>query len=228
MFEGGVRVEDSIVRLHYCRWHLKIDILGRDRGCSPAELDRWRSRVLTSCHSQQRGAPTEENQILTQYPLRRSGRWGIPEQELRDTTSCANQSGWRHLKAGALVCHPPDPIHGHLDLLLTDGVVASSIVVRSVLLTSDQLLRMEQLPICSSSNLYDREESKFKPGLIWNKYYLVHHSRLKVYKDCPWHVLPRSCRREEGGEGVVRGLILVFLTIWHICSWVHCSWPFDI
>ena len=66
---------------------------------------------------------------------------------------CVFRLIWRNLEAGALVCHPPDPIHCHLDLLLPDGVVTPSIVVGGVLLAGDQLLGVEQLAIGSSPNL---------------------------------------------------------------------------
>ena len=57
------------------------------------------------------------------------------------------------LEPGALVSHPPDLVHRDLDLLLADGVVTPGVVVCGVLLASDQLLRMEELPVGSSSNL---------------------------------------------------------------------------
>ena len=51
------------------------------------------------------------------------------------------------LQSGAVVRHPPDPVHSDLNLLLADGVVAARIVVCRVLLTRDQLLRVEQLAV---------------------------------------------------------------------------------
>ena len=87
-----------------------------------------------------------------------------PCRKLGDTKSRVLRSIW-HLEAGALVRHPPDPVHGHLDLLLPDGVVAAGIVVGSVLLPSDQLLRVEQLTIRSSPDLHDRDGSRYKLGL---------------------------------------------------------------
>ena len=42
----------------------------------------------------------------------------------------------------------------HLYLLLPNGVVAPGVVVGSVLLASDQLLRVKELPVGSSPNLF--------------------------------------------------------------------------
>ena len=57
------------------------------------------------------------------------------------------------LEAGALVGQLPNPVQHQVDDLLADGVVAPGVVVGRVLLASDQLLRMEQLAICSSADL---------------------------------------------------------------------------
>ena len=56
----------------------------------------------------------------------------------------------------------------HLDLLLADGVVASSVVVRRVLFPRDQLLGVEQLPVSSSSNLIRMRSRRFDLGPILN------------------------------------------------------------
>ena len=58
------------------------------------------------------------------------------------------------LEASALVSHPSDLVHSDLNLLLANGVVTSGIVVGSILLACDQLLRVEQLPVGSSSDLF--------------------------------------------------------------------------
>ena len=88
------------------------------------------------------------------------------------------------LKSIRLIRHPPDSVHGDLNLFLPNGVMTSSIVVGSILFASYQLFRMEQLSVCSNSDL-------------------VHHSRLQVHENRPGHVLAAPCLREEGVEGVV-------------------------
>ena len=45
-------------------------------------------------------------------------------------------------------------------MLLADGVVASSVVVRGVLLPRDQLLGVEQLPIGASTDLRQGQDSE--------------------------------------------------------------------
>ena len=88
------------------------------------------------------------------------------------------------LEAGALVRQLPHPVQHQVDDLLPDGVVASSIVVRCVLLPGHQLLRVEELAVRSSSNFID-------------------HSRLKVDKNRPGDVLACAGLGEESVEGVV-------------------------
>ena len=47
----------------------------------------------------------------------------------------------------------PDPVQNLIDELFADGVVTTSVVVGGILLTGDQLLGVEQLPVGSRSNL---------------------------------------------------------------------------
>ena len=44
----------------------------------------------------------------------------------------------------------PNPIENEIDDFFSNGVVTSGIVVSSIFFTSDQLLRMEQLSVCTS------------------------------------------------------------------------------
>lgn len=57
------------------------------------------------------------------------------------------------LKSSALVCQLTDSVQNQVDDFLANCVVASSIVVGSILLASDQLLRMEELAIGASADL---------------------------------------------------------------------------
>ena len=59
----------------------------------------------------------------------------------------------KSLQSSTLVRHPPDLVDRCLYLLLADGVVAPRVVVGSVLLARDQLLRVEKLPVGPSANL---------------------------------------------------------------------------
>ena len=51
----------------------------------------------------------------------------------------------------------PDAIKGHINDLLADGVVTSGVVVGSILLARNQLLRMKQLAVDARSDLVCRE-----------------------------------------------------------------------
>ena len=57
------------------------------------------------------------------------------------------------LKSSALVCQLTDSVQNQVDDFLANCVVASSIVIGSILLASDQLLRMEELAIGASADL---------------------------------------------------------------------------
>ena len=67
---------------------------------------------------------------------------------------------------------------------LSNSVVTSSIVVGSILLASDQLLRVEKLSVGSSADFIDDS------GLQINKY-------------CSWDVFASASLSEECGEGVI-------------------------
>lgn len=62
--------------------------------------------------------------------------------------------------------------------------MTTSEVIRGILLSADELLRVEQLTVCSSADLID-------------------HSRLQVQKDCTGDVLPGARLAEERIESIV-------------------------
>ena len=57
------------------------------------------------------------------------------------------------LETSALISKLTDPIQDEINNLLSNGVVTTSIVVGSILLASDKLLRVEQLAVGTSANL---------------------------------------------------------------------------
>ena len=57
------------------------------------------------------------------------------------------------LETSALIGKLADPVEDQVDNLLSDGVVSTSIVVGSILLASDELLRVEELAVGTSANL---------------------------------------------------------------------------
>ena len=57
------------------------------------------------------------------------------------------------LKSSALVCQLTDSVQDQVDDFLANSVVASSVVVGSILLARDQLLGMEELAVGASADL---------------------------------------------------------------------------
>ena len=57
------------------------------------------------------------------------------------------------LHPSTLVCQLPDAIQNQVNDLLADGIMSPGIVVCSILLAGYQLFWVEQLAVCSSSNL---------------------------------------------------------------------------
>jgi hypothetical protein len=101
------------------------------------------------------------------------------------------------LQTSAVVGKLADAVQYEVHDLLADSVVATGVVVGSILLTRDDLLRMVQLTISSSADL-------------------IAHSRLKVDKDTTRNVLTSTGLREERVEGVITttdGLVGRHLTI---------------
>mmetsp|Transcript_63511 Transcript_63511/g.105937 ORF Transcript_63511/g.105937 Transcript_63511/m.105937 type:complete len:411 (+) Transcript_63511:505-1737(+) len=88
------------------------------------------------------------------------------------------------LETSAVVSKLTDTVQAEVDDLLTDGVVTTGVVVGGILLAADQLLRVEQLAVGTSTNL-------------------VNHSGLQVQEDTPRHVLASTSLGEEGVEGIV-------------------------
>ena len=60
------------------------------------------------------------------------------------------------LETSTLISQLPDPVQDQVDDFLTDGVVATSVVVGGIFLSGDELFGVEELAVCSS------------PDLIWN------------------------------------------------------------
>ena len=75
------------------------------------------------------------------------------------------------LESIRLIRHPPDSVHGDLNLFLPNGVMTSGIVVSGILLASYQLLGVEQLSVCSNPDL-------------------VHHGRFQVHKHSSRNMFP--------------------------------------
>ena len=57
------------------------------------------------------------------------------------------------LESSALVSQLPDPVQDEIDDLLSDGVVATGVVVGSIFLSGNQLFGVEQLTVGSGTDL---------------------------------------------------------------------------
>merc|ERR1711976_212037 len=90
-----------------------------------------------------------------------------------------------------------DPVQDQVNNLLTNGVVTTSIVVGSILLTSDQLLWVEQLTVGASAHL-------------------INYSGFQIHKDSSGHMFASTSLTEEGVEGIItpsNGLVTGHLAI---------------
>jgi len=102
------------------------------------------------------------------------------------------------LKTSAIVCKLADAVKNKVNNFLSDGVVTTGVVVGSIFLSGNQLLRVIQLPVGSRANF-------------------VNDSWLKVNKDSARNVLASTGLGKEGIESVVTttdGLVRRHLTIW--------------
>jgi len=88
------------------------------------------------------------------------------------------------LKTSALLRQLADSVKNKVDDLLANGVVATSIVVGSILLSSDQLLWVEELAVSSHPDF-------------------INDSWLKVDKDSPGDMLAAASLCKEGVEGII-------------------------
>ena len=88
------------------------------------------------------------------------------------------------LKTSALVRELANTVQHEVDDLLADGVVATSVVVGSIFLASNELFRVEERAVGTGTDLID-------------------DSRLQIDKDSAGHMLARAALGEESVERVV-------------------------
>jgi hypothetical protein len=99
------------------------------------------------------------------------------------------------LKTSALLRQLADSVKNKVNDLLANGVVATSIVVGSILLSSDQLLWVEELAVSSHPDF-------------------INDSWLKVNKDSPGDMLAAASLSKEGVEGIISAS--QSLVRWHL------------
>jgi hypothetical protein len=101
------------------------------------------------------------------------------------------------LETSAVVCELSDAVQGKINDFLTNGVVTTGVVVGSIFLARDQLLRVEQLAVCTGTNF-------------------VNDRGFEIQKDTAWDVFASTSFGEKRVERIVTttdGLIGRHLTI---------------
>jgi len=96
------------------------------------------------------------------------------------------------LKTGAVICDAADLVHNLFNELLADGVLATSVVVRGILLAGDQVFGVEEVAVRTGTNLID-------------------DVRLEIDVDGTGDVSSLASLREEGGEAA--GLVSVLVAV---------------
>ena len=94
--------------------------------------------------------------------------------ETRAGTTAEGVEDQEALETGASVGNTADLVEDAIDKRLSNGVVATGIVVGSVLLAGDHVLGVEQAPVWAGADLVD-------------------DVRLKIAVDCSWDILSLTC-----------------------------------
>merc|ERR1719199_1887681 len=117
--------------------------------------------------------------------------------EARPSASTDSVVHHESLQAGAVVSEFTDAVEHQVDDFFPDGIVATRKVVGSILLSSDKLLRVEELAVGSGPHLID-------------------HSGFKVYHHATRHMLASTSLRKKCVERIIAttdGLVAGHLTI---------------
>jgi hypothetical protein len=88
------------------------------------------------------------------------------------------------LQTSAVVSQLSNPIKAKINNFLSNSIVTSSKIISSILLTRDQLFRVEELTVGAGSDLVD-------------------DSGFEVKKDAAWHMFASTCLTEECIEGII-------------------------
>ena len=94
--------------------------------------------------------------------------------EARSSSTAKGMEDQEPLQTGAIVCHGADLVQDLIDQLLSDSVVATSVVVGGIFLSCDQHLRVEE-------------------GAISARADLVNDIGLEIAVDCSWNIFALAC-----------------------------------
>jgi len=100
------------------------------------------------------------------------------------TSTTSGMEDKEALKTGTVISQLSDSVKNKVNNFLTNGVVTTGIIIGSIFLTGDQLLRVVKLSISTSSDF-----------IKW--------SRFKIKEDRSWDVLSGTSLREEGVERII-------------------------
>ena len=109
---------------------------------------------------------------------------GKESSKTRSRSSSNGVEDEESLKTGTLIGELSHTVEHEINDLLTDGVVSTSVVVRGILLSGDELLGMVQLSVGSRANL-------------------VNDGGLEIDENTSGDVLSSSGLREEGVESII-------------------------
>jgi hypothetical protein len=115
----------------------------------------------------------------------------------RTSTTTDSVEDTESLETGTVISELSDSVEYEIDDFLTNGVVTSSKVVGGIFLTGDQLLRVEELSVGTSSDF-------------------INNSWFEIDEDSSGDVLSGTSFREKGVEGIITttdGLVRGHLTI---------------
>jgi hypothetical protein len=104
--------------------------------------------------------------------------------QTRASTTTNSVEDEETLETSAVVSQLADTVEDEIDHLLANGVVTTSVVAGSILLARDELLRVEELTVGTSTDLID-------------------DSGLQVNEDGTRDVLASASLGEEGVEGII-------------------------
>jgi hypothetical protein len=125
------------------------------------------------------------------------------EQERAETGACATTDGVEDeeaLETSAVVGELADAIQAKINDFLSDGIMATCVIVGRIFLSGDELLWVEELAVCAGADFVDDG---------W----------LEVEHHAAWHVLAGASFGEESVVGVIFDADC--LVGWHRAVWLN-------
>lgn len=147
--------------------------------------------------------------------------------ETRTSTSTEAVENEEALKTRAVVRNTPNLVQHLVDELLAHSVVATSVVVRGILLASDHLLRVEEAAVGAGTDLVDDVWLEIAVDGARNVLAVAYDKTLASELRQLSSVVSHTGLREEGGESmvIVGALALLGEVAIRLCTMsVYSSW----